>query len=116
VEYILCRRGAFRQVKREAFAALQQQLVGACRAQASAAVGDRRAFFQRLEDLLKPWLSPEALTQTDLEIRSQILDMFHQAERDLDRWLAADGMSAEDDQKAVRRFLTRFKSIFGVNF
>jgi serine/threonine-protein kinase len=113
VEYILCRRGAFRRVKREAFAALQQQLVGACQAQASAAVGDRRAFFLRLEELLKPWLSPEALTQTDLEVRSQILDMFHQAERELDRWLAADRASAVDDQTAVSRFLTRIKTTFG---
>jgi hypothetical protein len=39
--------------------------------------------------------------------------MFHQAERDLDRWLAADRASAKDDQTAVRRFLTGFKTIFG---
>jgi serine/threonine-protein kinase len=113
VEYILCRRWAFRRVKREAFAALQQQLVGACQAQASAAVGDRRAFFLRLEDLLKPWLSPDSLAQTDPEIRSRILAMFHQAERDLDRWLAADRASAGDDQTAVSRFLTRIKTTFG---
>jgi hypothetical protein len=108
VEFTLRRRGAVRGINRQAFAALHRELVRACQALASAAEGARREFYQRLEERLEPWLSPEALAQTDLEIHYQVAYEFQEAERDLDRWVAASGTSVAG-QTAIGRLLGRFK-------
>jgi serine/threonine-protein kinase len=105
VEFTLRRRGACPRINREAFATLQRDLVGGCRALAGAADDERRAFFERLEELLKPWLNPQTLARTDLEIHHQLVEEFQQAERALDRWMA----KAEDDQSTLGRLLTLFK-------
>jgi serine/threonine-protein kinase len=104
VEYTLRHRGAFRHINREAFAALQRQLLRACRALACVADDERRTFFQRLEERLKPWLSPQALAQTDLEIHYQLVEEFQQDEQELDRW-----MVKADDRTTLGRLLTLFK-------
>ena len=58
VEFTLRWRGSVPRINREAFRALQQDLVRACHVQASAAKDRRREFYERLEQLMKPWLSP----------------------------------------------------------
>jgi serine/threonine protein kinase len=109
VEITLRRRGALRQINREAFGALQRHLVRACQVHASAADHGRSAFFHRLEELLKPWLTPEALAQTDLEIHAQLFREFQQAERELDQWIAPDGTTAGDEQSTTGRLGSGFK-------
>src|SRR5205823_2200299 len=73
IESIVCRRGPLRRIDPEAFSVLQQALVKACEQQASSAEGARQEFYQRLAEILKPWLHPKALTQADLEVRYQLL-------------------------------------------
>jgi serine/threonine-protein kinase len=108
VTITLRRRGALRRINREAFASLQRDLVAACHAQACAAQDPRSDFFQELKDLLKPWLSPDALAQTDLEIHYQLAGWFCQAERELDRWVPPSD-PPEGDLTSFGRFLTRLK-------
>jgi hypothetical protein len=107
VELTLRRRGALPRIDREAFNALQQDLVRACHVQASAAEDRRRQFYQQLEELLKPWLSPEALANTDLEIHYQLVREFRQAERQLDAWIAASGPGG--NQTTFGRIFTFFR-------
>jgi serine/threonine protein kinase len=109
VEFTLRRRGALRGLKRQAFSALQQDLVKACRAQAEAAEGARREFYQRLEERLKPWLNPDALAHADLEIHYQVAHEFREAEEELDRWVAGGAVAAEGDRTGIGRLLKRFK-------
>jgi len=87
IESIVCRRGPLRRIDPEAFSVLQQALVAACEQQASSAEGARQEFYQRLAEILKPWLHPKALTQADLEVRYQLLHQCRQVEQDLDRWV-----------------------------
>jgi hypothetical protein len=61
-------------------------LVRACRAQAHAGAGETRRLFQRLEELVKPWLSPETLTQTDLEPHLSLVRLCQQAQQEIDAW------------------------------
>jgi serine/threonine-protein kinase len=108
VERSLRRPGALRRMNRETFSALHRSLVTACEVQANAAQGQRRDFFRGLADLLKPWLSPDAIVQTDIEIRYQLVHLFQQAEQELNRWARAS-RSAESDQTSLGRLLNRFK-------
>jgi len=87
IESIVCRRGPLRRIDPEAFSVLQQALVRACEERASSAEGARQDFYQRLAEVLKPWLHPKALTQADLEVRYQLLHQCRQVEQDLDRWV-----------------------------
>jgi serine/threonine protein kinase len=82
----LRRRGALRKMNKEAFSALQRDLLAACEAQAVAAEDQGRALFHKLEGLLRPWLNPEALAQADLEIHQQLARECHEAEDELDKW------------------------------
>jgi serine/threonine-protein kinase len=106
VTITLNRRGALRRINRQAFAALQRDLVAACHAQASVARDRRSDFFRDLEDLLKPWLSPDALAHTDLEIHCQLARWFRQAERELDKWVPPNE-PPEPDPTSFGRLLTR---------
>jgi serine/threonine protein kinase len=89
IEHTVRRRSALRRLNHAGFAALQRDLVAACQAQARVGPAARREFFQGLANLLQPWLTPEALAQTDLEIHCQLAHHFREAERELDRWAAA---------------------------
>ncbi len=111
VELTLRQRGSLRRMNREAFSALQRDLIQACQAQVCVGTDQRRAFFQRLEELLKPWLSPDALAETDLEIHGQVARMFKEAERQLDKWVVASVPPASD-QSNFGRLLMR--KVFGL--
>jgi serine/threonine-protein kinase len=108
IEFSSRRRGSLRRLNREAFAVLHRDLVATCQAQAGVGRDRRRAFFERLEGLLRPWMSPEALAHADLEIHAQLARMFQQAERELDKWLVSDD-PADSDQTNLGRLLARFK-------
>jgi serine/threonine-protein kinase len=110
VELTLAQRGSMNRLNREAFSALQRDLVTACQAQLRTAQDERRAFFQRLEELLKPWLSPEAFAQADPEIHSQVAYLFKQAECVLDQWIVVS-TPAVSDQTTFGSFLKR--KVFG---
>jgi serine/threonine protein kinase len=104
LELTLRRRALLRKINRQAFAALHRDLMATCRAQAGGASGERGAFFRRLEESLKPWLTPEALAQVDLEIYYQIARQFSEAERELDNLLPDPEGS---DRTTLRRLLSR---------
>jgi serine/threonine protein kinase len=110
VELTLIQRGSLGRINREAFCALQRYLVRACQAQLLTAPDHRREFFQRLEELLKPWLSPDALAQADLDIHHQVAQLFKQAERVLDQWVVVS-TPAVSEQTNFGSFLKR--KIFG---
>jgi serine/threonine protein kinase len=110
VELTLTQRGSLNRLNREAFSALHADLVTACQAHLRTAQDERRDFFQRLVELLKPWLSPDALAHADPEIHSQVAYLFKQAERVLDQWVVVS-TPAVSDQTTFGSFLKR--KVFG---
>jgi eukaryotic-like serine/threonine-protein kinase len=60
----VARGGDVRRLNGVAYRSLHGALVRACRARAEEA-GPRQELFGRLEDLVEPWLTPEALTAAD---------------------------------------------------
>jgi hypothetical protein len=112
VEHTLTQRGSSRGMDHEAFGALQRELITACQAQQRGTSDARSAYFHRLEELLKPWLSPRALAETEPEIRGQVARLFREAECELDLWVAPEG-AADTDQTNFGRFLMR--KVFGLS-
>jgi serine/threonine protein kinase len=115
VERTLRERGTQQRINRQAFAALQRDLVGNCEAQARASEGPRREFFLNLANLLKPWLTPEALAQTDLEIHYQLLDLFQRAEGELAKWVASTETARQGEPKEASRrtWTAMLRKVFG---
>jgi hypothetical protein len=109
VVYTLQRRGALREIKRPAFRALHQELLRACQAEASAGEGARRAFYLRLEEKLKPWLTPEALAMAELEIHYQVAQEFQEALREIEGWLGVSKAADPGSSSGLGRLLSRFK-------
>jgi serine/threonine protein kinase len=101
------RRGATRWINPRAFRALQTELVRACRAQANASEGESRHLFQRLEELVKPWLTPESLTQTDLEIHLSLATLCQQAKQDIDTWAGRSPTRTGEGESTLGSFLGR---------
>jgi hypothetical protein len=91
------RRGRGAQVvDPQEYQTLHRELVAACFAAGAAAEGTQREFYQRLEDLARPWLTARVLQQTDREILLDLLARCRQAEQELYsrrravlRWAAA---------------------------
>jgi hypothetical protein len=61
-------------------------------------------------EFLKPWLTPEALAQTEPDIHYQLAREFQEAERELERWFAT-GTPSADEHTTFGRFLTPFKKM-----
>jgi hypothetical protein len=101
------RRGATHWINPRAFRGLQTELVRACRAQAHASAAETRHLFQRLEELVKPWLSPESLTQTDLEIHFSLVRLCQQAQQDLDAWAGRSPTQPGGSASTLGSFLGR---------
>ena len=79
------RRGRGAQVvDPQEYQTLHQELVAACVAAGGAAEGTQREFYQRLEDLVRPWLTARVLEQTDHQILMDLLARCRQAEQELD--------------------------------
>jgi hypothetical protein len=62
---------------------LHQELMAACVAVGGAAEGTTREFYQRLENLARPWLTASALAQADHEILLNLLAHCRYVEKEL---------------------------------
>src|SRR5262245_59881533 len=67
----------------ETYHKLHEGLLQECWLQAGAAEAEKKSFYQGLERLAKPWLSPETLARADQEILREVLARCHQAEQKL---------------------------------
>jgi serine/threonine-protein kinase len=74
-----------RPINRRSFQLLQSRLVECCDSLAKASDGQRRAFYQRLAGLVKPWARPGILIEADKEIRCSLYVLCQQAEQELDQ-------------------------------
>jgi serine/threonine protein kinase len=100
-------RGAGHWVNPRAFRGLQTELVRACRAQAAASDGETRHLFQRLGELVEPWLTPETLTQTDLEIHLSLVRLCQQATADLHTWAGRSKTQTTASESTIGSILGR---------
>jgi hypothetical protein len=62
---------------------LHRDLLAACRAAMAGAPNRQGEMLQRLETLVEPWLTPDALTAMDAEARGSLLDRCRQLDRAL---------------------------------
>jgi hypothetical protein len=67
----------------EAYRKLHKEVLELCRSLAGRADETRRAFFESLEELAKPWLNPEVLERTDWEILLDVVARCDQAAGEL---------------------------------
>jgi serine/threonine protein kinase len=72
-----------RNVNRIAYSNLYNNLLAACRARAAKARGPRQEFYQRLEGLVLPWMTPKVLKSTDQEILLSVLSYCRRFEQEL---------------------------------
>lgn len=91
VELSVRRRRGRGLVDMQAYDALHKELIATCRSLTASAEGSERAFYQGLEDLARPWLSPSVLAKSDRAILLDLLIRCRQAERALGRgnWASA---------------------------
>jgi hypothetical protein len=66
------------------YAKLHKELIESCRSLVATSNEVEGPFYQYLEDLARPWLSPRVLTQADREILFDLWIRCRQAERDLE--------------------------------
>src|SRR5438067_612778 len=79
------RRGRRRWLSERAYQALHQSLIEACRSLASAADGEARAFYERLESIAQPWMALHILERAERDILFDLLQSSQQAGRELGR-------------------------------
>jgi len=84
---------------------LHQDLVAACVAAGGAAEGAQREFYQRLEELARPWLTARVLEQTDHDILMDLLARCRQAEQEL-------GLGSQG--RGVLRWVVAVAALLGV--
>src|SRR5262245_19043653 len=80
---LFARRSRARRVDPREYQALHRDLLAACRGAAEAAEESRRPFYERLEELARPWLSPRVLERTDRDMLLDLLDRCREAGREL---------------------------------
>jgi serine/threonine protein kinase len=102
-------RGSRHWINSQAFQALQEELVQMCRERICAAEGRQREFLESLEGLVKPWLTPEAFMQMDMEIHVSLVRLCQQAEQTLNDWVKATRAVREDAETPAGGFLSRFR-------
>ena len=83
VELCARRRPARRRVDPWRYHALYCELTASCRDLASAGDESGRAYYERLEATVRPWLSLRALEHADREVLSSLLDRCRQVDREL---------------------------------
>jgi serine/threonine-protein kinase len=79
-------RAKRRRINPRSFQALHMRLVESCEAQAKLAEGPRRDFYERLAELVKPWVRPGALLEADKEIRCSLYMLCQEAGQELDQF------------------------------
>lgn len=77
VELFARRRAARRHIESRGYRELYQELIAACDALVIVSEGETRAFYQRIKDLVRPWLSLPVLARADREI---LYDLMHRFE------------------------------------
>ncbi len=83
VELFARRRLARRRVDPRAYRTLHRELIAACRSLADSAGEESRAYYEGLEVLARPWLSPRILAHADPEILDSLLAHCRQVEAEL---------------------------------
>jgi hypothetical protein len=88
VELFAGRRRARRRISPAWYQALRRQLLDGCRSRALDTDEVGRAFYQTLENLVQPWMTPQTLEQAEGEILHDLLDRCGQMEQSLGgrRW------------------------------
>jgi len=81
-------RPTARQIRGEQYAAIQKYLVTTCRELAVNGNDADRQFFTNLENLAKPWVSPQALEQIAPDLLDDLLTRCQRADEELNgrRW------------------------------
>jgi serine/threonine-protein kinase len=62
---------------------LQEGLLATCRNSAASGPQQQRAFYRRLEEIVKPWVSLQSLERTEPELLASLMTQCRRAERDL---------------------------------
>jgi hypothetical protein len=83
LELFARRRRRRHRVDVRAYVAMHGELLAACRSLADSAGGTTRAFYQGLEDLARPWLTPRVLAKADREILFDLLTRCRRVEGEL---------------------------------
>lgn len=83
VELFARRRLARRRVDPRDYRTVHQGLLAACRSLADSAGEESRAYYEGLEVLARPWLSPRILAHADSEILDSLLVRCRQVEAEL---------------------------------
>ncbi len=83
IELFARRRLARRRVDPREYRRLHQELLAACRSLADSAGEESRAYYEGLEGLARPWLSPKILAHADPEILDSLLARCRQVEAEL---------------------------------
>lgn len=84
VDLFALRRPGRKRIDPRWYAALHRELLASCRASAAEAVDQgKRDFFNRLESIVEPWLTPRVLARTDREILADLLSRCREVEREL---------------------------------
>src|SRR5206468_10107668 len=82
VEHFAMRR-SYHHVNRNIYDNLYKTLVKSCRMRAAKAQGPRQEFYMKLEELVRPWMTPTILESTDREILFSVLSYCRQFEQEL---------------------------------
>jgi serine/threonine protein kinase len=109
VEESLRRRGSRNWINLQAFQSLQEELVRMCRERSSAAQGKQQEFLESLEEMVKPWLTPDTLMQMDIEIHGSLYRLCQQAQQTLNEWIQATRAVGGNAEAVSGSFLNRFK-------
>src|SRR5438445_10831496 len=83
VELFARRRRARRSVDPQAYAALHNELIEACRSIGSMVDEQDRAYFSNLEHLVLPWVTTKSFVAADREILGDLLSHCKQVDREL---------------------------------
>src|SRR4051812_4508289 len=84
-------RPARRRVDPAVYNTLHRELLTTCRSLADSAGEESRAYYERLEELARPWLSPKTLAHADREILDGLLARCRAVEAELggQSWFSA---------------------------
>jgi hypothetical protein len=79
----ITRRRGSRLVEPKAYRALHQELLAICQGLAAGAEEGEGGYYQRLQEVVQPWLTPSVLARTDQEILVQLLARCRAVEKEL---------------------------------
>lgn len=104
IEHFVLQRSR-RFVNQRNYDRLYRMLVQTCRTRASTTEGATRQFYQRLEDLVVPWMTPRAMEAADREILYSLLSYCREAERALrDRSKTLPDLGGREESTISWRF------------